>query len=160
MSYVLDKIQMWVHSNLFKLIIDKKPVLVCGKSVTLNICRARFSMFEKTSGTSYRQSDDVQVLGLIVEEQLDFEKMVSQMCKPSCYSLHELYDLWHYFDRNLKMTLVKTLVLAKTDNCHIVLCKLSMYEIPKLHKAINSGIRFLCNIYKRYNIIPYMKSCQ
>lgn len=117
-SHVLYKIKMWVHSNFLKLKIDKKGVLVCGKSVTLNIYRPWFSLFEKISGISYRQSDDVQVLGLVVVERLDFEKMVSQTCKPSYYSLHKLYDLRRYFYGNLKMTLVKILVVSSSASSH------------------------------------------
>ena len=116
---------------------NKTQILICGESITLNINSPRFSLFEEILAIPYKLSDDVKVLGVTLDERLDFKKMVSQTCKASYYSLHKLYNFRHYLDRNLKAMLVKTFVLSRQDYCNVFFCKLPQYEIFKL-KTVSS----------------------
>ena len=76
----------------------------------------------------------------------NFVNSVKQKCN---WSLLNTRRISYYLDEKTKIMLVQKLVLFKLDYCNALYMNLTKSRFKKLESLLNSGIRFIYNIYDR-----------
>ena len=69
-----------------------------------------------------------------------------------------LRTIGHYLDENLKIMLVKQLVISKLDYCNALYMNLAKKRLKKLTSVLNGAVRFIYNITDwSEDLVPYYK---
>ena len=101
---------------------------------------------------------DVKLLGVQLDEELSMKKRVNTIVQTGMHNVKVLNGLRNVIESDIKITLVKYLVLTTLDYCNVLLALIPNYLITKLQKIENAAIRFIYKLKKRENITPYLKA--
>ena len=143
--------------NYLKLNIEKTGVIFIGKCKNLKNSSVNLDLGHKTF--SSQKNDNLKILGIIINENLNYKDTIS-ICIRSCYfNLHKLRSIRHYLDEATKIRLAKTYVINRLDYCNILYSNCTKSELYFLQKVINAAIRFIYSLPKRTSITPYAKKC-
>ena len=67
-------------------------------------------------------------------------------------------DHWELPGREVKLMMVKQLVISKLTSCNVLYMNLAKKRLKKLKYVLNQGIRFIYNIKDRSeDLVPYYK---
>ena len=161
----LTEIKLWMVQHFMKLNENKTQFILIGK-------KAAVDKFKETtlnlSGTTIQQTDfkkdSAKSLGVKLDSDLSMKRQVNDVKRKCYWSLTNLGNFGHFLTENLKISLVKTLILSKLDYCNALYIGLNVSILKKLQSTINSSIRFIYNIrdwstdlspyYKRAHILP------
>lgn len=96
-------------------------------------------------------------LGVILDNRLSFEEHVNHIFKITFFKLKLLYKFKNQLSQEVKLKLVKTLILPHVDYCCSVYYNfLTQYNQLKLQRVQNACMRFVCCIPYREHITPYL----
>ena len=101
----------------------------------------------KHSSCSIRNEDSVKLLGIQINNNLNFDYHVNQLCKKPSKKLHALTRVAKYMDRNKQRMLMKAFVSSRFSNCPLIW----MFHSRKMEHKINS-------IHKRALKLVYQDS--
>ena len=137
----------------------KTQVLLYGKLDVLELNSDKMDVLNDYFGVSHSDSHSLKTLGVQVDQSLSFKTMVSDACKAGYLKLEQLKCLRHVLSQELKITMVKCLVLSRVDYCNALYCNLSGEQIRKLQKLVNNSIRFIYCLRKTQSTSEFAIRC-
>ena len=110
----------WFNDNYFKINADKCHLLVVNtvKSVTANI-----------NGENIVGNQSVKLLGVTIDNKLDFNEHVTNICKKASLELHALARISHLMNKNKLRNLMKAFI----EYCPLIW----MFHSRSLNNRIN-----------------------
>lgn len=104
-------------------------------------------------------SPTVKNLGLIIDQELNWNNHVSNQCIKAKRNLRQLYKLKDYMSRDTKLYLINTLIFPLFDYCDSVYgSSLSSHNAKSIQKIHNLSIRFSFNWSKFEHILPVLNT--
>ena len=83
LTYDVKNVLTWFKINSMKANSEKFQFLILSKTR-----RPEYSLL--IDSNPIKESADVELLGLIVDNKLSFEKHIAKLCQTASYNLHEL----------------------------------------------------------------------
>ena len=161
----LNEMKKWMLQNFMQLNESKTQFAVLGKKSVLKNCDDISLEFNSSSITqSDFKNDSVKSLGVKLDSDLSMLRQISDIKMKCFWTLSNLRTFSHYLDEDLKITLVKTLIISKIDYCNALYAGCNQYAIKKLQSTMDYAVRFIYNItdwskdltpfYKKAHILP------
>ena len=116
----LQKVQHWMTLNFLKLNVDKSQLLVCGKKRLVKVHQSPISRLHKILKVGSDIVYSSKILGVILDNQLYFNHMVNDTCKTCFFQFSKLKNLRHFLSHDMKIMLVKSLVISRLDYCNFL----------------------------------------
>ena len=153
----LNKIKHWMVQHFMKLNENKTQFIVLAKNSIIPLCN-KISL--QIPGSIIEQSQSVneslKSLGVKLDTNLDMIRQINDVKMKCFWTLSNIRRFGQYLDENLKITLVKTLILSKVDYCNALYAGVSQYGIRKLKSIIDNSVRFIYNINDwTIDLLPY-----
>ena len=143
----LREIKRWMVQNFMKLNEDKTEFILLGTKsdlkkvgpLTLDVdgTLIKNTICNGTAGKS---------LGVMLDENMDMRRQIAEVRKKCAWQLSNLYKIRRYLTTNLKIMLVKTLIISKLDYCNALYAGLPKTKIKKLHGVLRNCIRFIYDL--------------
>ena len=105
----LDANKMIANPEKFKAIILQKPKSAEIPDVKIQI-----------RGQEVAPTQEVELLGIKIDNELEFDKYISKICKKAANQLNALYRLGKYLNLQQREVLVKSFILANFNYCPMV----------------------------------------
>ena len=156
----LSEIKSWMIVNFMKLNESKTELLVLGKSQVLKECSLDITIQFGNMNIipTECKSDNWTSLGVRFDESLTMERQINSVKKKCSWTMMNLRTIGHYLDENVKIMLVKQLVISKLDYCNSLYTNLPKTRLNKLRSILNGAIRYISNIKDRTeDLTPYYK---
>ena len=156
----LAEIKTWMLENYMKLNESKTELLIIGKPRVLRELQLSVSVRfgEVEVQPTACKGDSWKSLGVKLDQSMNMERQLSSVKQKCMWTTSNLKKIGRYLDGDLKLTLVKQLVVSKLDYCNALYVNLPMKSLKKLKSALNCGIRFIYNIEDRSeDLLPYYK---
>ena len=154
----LDDIKTWMVKNCMKLNERKTELLVFGKPLTVKTLDADFNIRfgETVICRSSWKGDEGKSLGVVLDASLTMDRQIAAVKKRCSWTMMNLRTIGHYLDENIKIMLVKQLVISKLDYCNAIYMNIAKKRLKKLRAVLDTAIRFIYNINDRCeDLIPY-----
>ena len=156
----LFEIKKWMIDNYMKLNESKTELLVIGKQSILK--ELQTSVTVKFGEVEVQQTeckgDSWKSLGVKFDQSMKMERQVNSVKQKSMWTVSNLIKIGRFLDQDIKLTLVKQLVISKLDYCNVLYVNLPMKTLKKLKSALNCGIRFIYNISDRNeDLLPFYR---
>ena len=132
-----ERIFRWFYNNNLISNAEKSHLIVSTKK-NLEI---------QVSGRSTRNEDSVKLLGIDLNNDLNFEYHVNQLCKKASNKLHALARIAKYMDINKRIMFMKAFLSSQFSYCPLIW----MFHSRKIENRINS-------IHKRALKLAYQDS--
>ena len=156
----LAEIKTWMVMNFMKLNEEKTELLVMGKPLVLENCKmeVKLQFGDKTIEPTNCEGDNWKSLGVKLDKCLNMERQINSV-KQKCYwTMNNLRRIRYYLDENVKIMMVKQLVISKLDYCNSLYMNLPQTRLNKLKSILNGCVRFIYSIKDRKeDLIPYYK---
>ena len=155
----LDEIKRWMIQHFMKLNENKTQFVVLAKTPIAETCN---EISLKFSGSVIEQSnftnDTAKSLGVKLDVNLNMQRQINDVKMKCFWTLSNLRKFGNYLDEDLKITLVKTLILSKLDYCNALYAGVNQYALKKLQSIIDNSIRFIYNIKDwTMDLVPYYR---
>ena len=115
----LKDIKRWMVQNFMKLNEDKTEFILLG---TKNDLKKVGSLTLDVDGTLIKNitcnGDAGKSLGVMIDENMDMKRQIADVRKKCAWQLSNLYKIRRYLTTNLKIMLIKTLIISKLDYCN------------------------------------------
>lgn len=109
-------------------------------------------------------SDTVRYLGYHMDREFSSTPQINIISKRIYCSLSQLYPLKYSLPTNIKLNMLKTLILPIFDYMDIIYHEFGTHgggiNATKLQRMFNSGIRFVYGLSYNDHITPYIKKSQ
>ena len=161
----LTAIKRWMTLHFMKLNDEKTQFIILGKTPIVEKCNGiSLELSECTIPQTDFKNDSAKSLGIKLDDKLSMMRQAKDINRKCYWTLSNLRTFGHYLDQDLKIALVKTLVLSKIDYCNALYAGTNSSVIRKLNSTINNAVRFIFNItdwnvdltlyYKKAHILP------
>ena len=143
LSSVLDQVYSWSCTNRLSVNPAKTEYLLIGTPQQ----RAKI-----TNSSVYFQnlpltpSQTARNLGVIFDENLDFKKHISSICRSSYFQIRQIRPIRSSLDRNSAIILANSIVHSKIDYCNSLLYGLPASSTIRLQYVQNSLARVVCQV--------------
>jgi hypothetical protein len=139
-----------------------KLTLNAGKTETILIGTSRALMKSQFLGLSVggchvTPSSKVRSLGVIIDQELNFDSYVSKIRSAAFCHLRLIARSRKCISRSSSLLLVNSFVMSHLNFCPVVLCGISNYLLDKLQAIPNSAIRLVYGIKKFESISTRLK---
>ena len=127
----------WFSSNQMQANPDKfQAMLISRKNVefSLNLC-----------GSDIKAQDDVEILGVTLDNKLKYDKMVSQICRKASAQINVLWRLKSKFDHESRQIIYNSFIMSNMTYCQTVWTYCSITCSRKLEKLNERALRFVNN---------------
>ena len=141
----VSSIKGWMKNNKLKLNDDKTELLVFGTPQQLK--KISFSSVVVGS-TVVSKSSKARNLGVIFDENLNFNSQVNIMCKKSYFHLRNLSAIRKYLDQQSAKKAVQAFVTSTLDYGNSLLYGLPKNQLEKLQLVQNSAVRIIMGVRK------------
>ena len=159
------EIKCWMIKHFMKLNDDKTEFIILGKKSMLQKCD---NITLCIGGTKILPStftkDTAKSLGVKLDGELSMKRQVSEIRRKAFWTLTNLSNFGKFLTQELKISLVKTLILSMVDYCNALYAGINKTEVHRLNGIINSAVRFVFDIrdysvdireyYKKAHILP------
>ena len=155
----ITEIKNWMTNNCLKINPEKTKVLIIEPLINNSGFVPNVISIDH-NGEDTETSSVVRSLGVLFDDNLNFEDHVNLVVKQCNSQLRNLYVIASKLTFNLKKQLIHCLVLSKLDYCNSLYFGLPTYLINKLQKVQNSCVRFLfgpSRLKKWDHVTPYLK---
>ncbi|XP_050455556.1 uncharacterized protein LOC126853664 [Cataglyphis hispanica] len=105
--------------------------------------------------STVQYSTSIKYLGVTITNTLSWEKQVTIMTNKIHSILYQLKLCKHLLPEVLRSKLVTMLIYPHVDYCCAAYTDMTTKHNLKLHRAINSCIRFIFNVKADMHITPY-----
>lgn len=142
----LEKISSWFKMKRLRLNASKSmSMFVSCSNLTIPNDLPKIVL----DGSEISFVDNAKNLGLFLDKSLKFDKHVNEMVRKVYYSLHSLRINKLYLSSEMKVRLVKALVIPHFLYCDIIISCVNAALKSKIEKAFKSVLRFCFNLRKR-----------
>jgi hypothetical protein len=154
----IDNITIWAFRHGLSLNVSKTKVLMTGSLRLLN--KIDFTMCPKLklNGKDLEYSDKVKNLGLTITKTLGWTEHVATTCNRVFACIHSLKRFALFLPLNIKVMLVKTLVLPHFNYCDYVLTDMTVELCDRLQRAQNYCIRFIFNLRRHDHVSQFFQA--
>ena len=143
----LRDIKQWMIDNFMKLNEDKTEFLLLGSrkssvletSLSLDVDGVMINNMKCEKGVG-------KSLGVMLDSHMDMARQVAEVRKACTWKLSNMYLIRRYLTEDLRIMLVKTLVLSKLDYCNALYAGLPKKLTNKLQTVLRSCIKFIYKI--------------
>ena len=145
---------------IFKPNVEKSVLALFGSQKSLQKFKDHDIPFkltheECTTNISSLNISAIRCLGVYFDENLTMFTHITHL-KKYCYcQLHYLYCVKTCLTAEVKIKLVKGLVLSKIDFCHAVFINLPKYQLLIIHQITNSCLRYIYNLSHDESVSSY-----
>ena len=156
-SNCLKEIKSWMSRNFLQVNESKTELLLIGNIIHESSLHENFCI--DFDGTDVYCSEEgfVKSLGINLDVGLTLENHITDVCKQCFSQLKNLGRTGRYLNSEIKLMLIKTLILSKVDYCNAIYANISTRLIKKLQSIINACIRFVYCLKRREHITPFLK---
>ena len=133
----LESNEMIANQDKFKVIVLKKPSI---ETDNINITVGNMEI---------KPSASVKLLGLDIDENLNFIKHIKKMCKKASAKLNAIKRLSFYLSEKDKKLLVEAHVISHFNYSSTVWHFCGLVEVHKMEKLHERCIRFIYNEYNK-----------
>lgn len=98
----------------------------------------------------------VTSLGVKLDENLNLKKQIAKFKQAGFYTISNLGRLKNILSHDVKMMLVKQLVLSRVDYHNALYANLPDCDIKKLQSVLNAAVRFIYNAGRRVEARPLL----
>ena len=156
----LAEIKAWMVENFMKLNETKTELLVMGKPLVLEKCNLEVKLqFGDTTITPTEcKGDSWKSLGVKLDKCLSMERQLNSVKQKCSWTMNNIRRIGYYLDEEVKIMMIKQLVISKLDYCNSLYMNLPQKRLKKLKSILNGGVRFIYNIKDRKeDLIPFYK---
>ena len=143
----LHDIKRWMVQNFMKLNEEKTEFILLGTKSDL---KKIGSLTLNVDGTLIKNimcnGDAGKSLGVMFDENMGMRRQIAEVRKKCSWQLSNLYKIRRYLTTNLKIMLVKTLIISKLDYCNALYAGLPKTQIKRLHGILRNSIRFIYDL--------------
>jgi len=133
--------------NSLQLSPDKLEALIVGTSSQLKqVLPAVQSL--TVAGVNLPVSEQMKLLGVILDRRLTFEKHATAVAKLCNYHAQAIYHIRHLMTLELALTLACSLILSRIDYCNALLYGTPTGTIQKLQRVQNNADQIVLQIAK------------
>lgn len=148
-------ITTWAYRHGLKLNETKTQTIVIGHYRLLNQINFVLAPKLKVNNLELEYVDKVKNLGLTINKSLSWHDTVTATCNRVFASIHSLKRFALFLPFNVKLMLVKTLVLPHFNYCDTVTNDMTVELASRLQRAQNYCIRFIFNLRCDDHVTPY-----
>ena len=94
-------------------------------------------------------------LGVTFDDTMSFDNQISNVCKSSFYSLHNISRIYKYLDKESAATLIHAYITSKLDYCNTLLFGMPKFQLQQLQYVQNTAARVVCQ-GRKYDHITAM----
>ena len=156
----LAEIKVWMVENFMKINEDKTELLILGKPSVLKTFDLEITLqfgSEKIKPTKCK-GDNWTSLGVKLDAVLNMERQINSVKQKCSWTLINIRAIGCYLDQDIKLMLVKQLVISKLDYCNALYMNICKTRLKKLQSVMNNGVRFIYNITDRcIDLLPFFK---
>ena len=102
------------------------------------------------------RSSSVRNLGVMLDESLEMNSHINQICKTSFYHIHNIRRISKYLSKEYRQSLVHAYVASRLDYCNSILYGLPKYQLSKLQRIQNMAARLITDTMKFDHIKPVL----
>ena len=124
----------WFSENFLKAIADKCHLIASSK-VPVDI---QISDIKVTSEST------VKLLGIHIDNRLNFDYHVCQLCKKSSKKLHALARIFRYVETSKRRVLVNSFITSQFSHCPLIWMFHSRRMEHKINKIHERVLRLIC----------------
>jgi len=132
---------------------DQSEPLIVGTSSQLNQV-----LSVTVAGVNLPVSEQMKVLGVILDQRLTFEKHASAVAKLCNYHAQAVRHIRHLLTPELAQTLACSLILSRIDYCNALLYGAPTGTIQKLQRVQNNAARIVLQMRQRSHAKPMLHS--
>lgn len=148
-------ISSWAHKHGLKLNENKTQTIVIGNSRLLRNADVANGPRLELNNQQLQYSEKVKNLGLIIDKNLNWTDYANATCNRVFAGIHSLKRFAVYLPLNMRVMLVKTLVLPHFNYCNVVVNDMTVELAERLQRAQNYCIRFIFNLRRRDHVTPF-----
>ena len=89
----------------------------------------------------------VELLGIHLDDKLNFNLHVSNICRSAANQLNALIQLKNYLSFNAKRVLINSYIISNFNYCPLVWMFSAAKSLNKIESLQKRALRFLCNYY-------------
>ena len=155
----LKEIKRWMIHHFMKLNEDKTEFILFGKNKYLEECRDITINFNDVNVLQTDlKNDSGKSLGIRLDSNLSMERHINDVKKKVYWTLSNMRTFEHYLSDDLKLKLVKSLILSQIDYCNALYAGINKTILKKLQTTIDRAIRFIYGIHDySIDLIPFYK---
>ena len=143
----LMEIKQWMIKNFMMLNEQKTEFILLG---TKNDLKRAGTMTLNVDGMSINSikccGDAGKSLGVMIDDTMSMRRQISDVQKKCSWKLHSLYQIRRYLTIDIRIMLIKSLILSKLDYCNALYAGLPKTLIKKLQGVLRNCIRFIYNL--------------
>ena len=110
------------------------------------------------SGNSIPISPSVRSLGVTLDQNLNFQQHISNICKSTYLELRRISSVRSFLSADATKTLVCAFVLSRIDYCNSLLAGLPKYQLDRLQRIQNNAARLILRSSKSEHVTPLLRS--
>ena len=151
----LREIKEWMRDNFMKLNNSKTELILLGTVQMLK----KVGPLQADVGDSVAlmsSQEAVTSLGVKLDENLNLKKQIAKVKQAGFYTISNLGRLKNILSHDVKMMLVKQLVLSRVDYHNALYANLPDCDIKKLQSVLNAAVRFIYNAGRRVEARPLL----
>ena len=138
-QYVLSAIAENMYENYLKLNPTKTAVMYVGNRSGLGFSPLPV-LFD---GENINPSKNIKILGVTFDENLSFEKHISNVVKTTKYHIREIYFIKKFITSSALKKLTYSVVHTRLDFCNGLMRNLPNFLLQRVRVAFNSAARCL-----------------
>lgn len=157
-NYDLKKLSDWCKDNGLKLNPNKTVAICIGNQQNrINVNLNTVNLIVNETNIPWVKS--VKSLGLIIDENLNFESHVNKLVSVSYMKLKMLNRLKYSLNSETKLKLVQNLIYPGLEYCSVVYYEhLTQFNKNKMQRIQNACMRFVYCIPFREHVTPYFNN--
>ena len=157
-THDVEVIAGYARGNSLQLNISKSKILVMGNRALVNRIDLNTLPPIMIEGKTIPFVNEVRNLGVIMTANLSWRSHVMSISRRVHYSLQKLKFHRNALSRELRTTLIVSLIFPLIDYCCLVFNDVTNEMNTKLQQLINCGIGLIFDLRRDVHIAPYRRS--
>ena len=124
--------------------------------MNVNALRLRRLGSEEIVSTGWEKNSEVRTLGIYLDPTCKFDTHIAEVRKFCFGQLMSWKRIASFLTVDVKLLLVKQIILSKLDYINCLYAGLTNVQIKKLQGIINSAIRFIYNLQYRDSVTEHI----
>ena len=154
-SDCLRSIHKWADAHFLKLNPSKTEVMVFGDATFRSWFN--YHSYRNEFGDLCPTSHSVELLGVVLDSELSFNKYISNTVSSINFSLRNIRLIRKMLNREATEMLVHSVITNKLDMCNSLLMGTSVQNLAKLQRCQNFALRVVLNLPARSRISSHLK---
>jgi len=150
----IDEISNWMASNRLKLNTDKTQFMCAGTRQQLAAVTMNSILLD---GVNIELSDEVTLLGIVVDREVTFATHIKRLAARCFYRLRQLRTIRRTLTLDAAKTLVHASITSRLDYCNSVLTGVAGIHLKRLQLVLNAAARFVVRKRKFDHITATMR---